>query len=146
MKLSEAIRLGAMLRPQGFESFGLDLGNGQRVTCALGAAAEAIGSQSLTWQFYAVNNREVAEDLDAVFGEILNARHRRCPVKGCRTRRIPAGVIVHLNDGHRWTREQIAEWVETIENGNVNRSEGESRLEVPPVKGVEFRPDFARVQ
>jgi predicted nucleic-acid-binding protein len=24
-------------------------------------------------------------------------------------------IVWHLNDKHKWTREQIAEWVETIE-------------------------------
>lgn len=33
-----------------------------------------------------------------------------------RLRREHSAVVVwDLNDGHRWTREQIADWVQTIE-------------------------------
>jgi hypothetical protein len=40
-----------------------------------------------------------------------------CPDQhGC-TKRLPlAAMIVHLNDDHRWSREQIAEWL-TQESG-----------------------------
>ncbi len=35
-----------------------------------------------------------------------------CPVEGCRKRLFLAAIIVHLNDDHRWSREQIAQWLE----------------------------------
>jgi len=102
MKLSEAIRLGAMLQPQQRgEMFGTS------GTCALGAAAEAIGRLSDWGRSHSYNEWRLQWPLltQAVSG--------------------PAGVsiddprllkkITRLNDGYGWTREQIADWVETIE-------------------------------
>jgi hypothetical protein len=34
-------------------------------------------------------------------------------------------MIVHLNDGHRWTRHRIADWISTIEPTEQTSSEGE---------------------
>ena len=48
--------------------------------------------------------------LDRFFHCLENVS-RRCPA-GCK-KQIPIGaMIVHLNDDHRWTREQIADWLE----------------------------------
>ncbi len=92
MKLSEAIRLGATLRPQGFGAFNTDEG-----TCAIGAAFNAIGKDA--------EIEQVEEWNDLIL-------HRfECPVCDRRAH----STIVHLNDFHRWTREQIASWVESIE-------------------------------
>lgn len=96
MKLSEAIRLGAMLKPQGFGH-----GSGYphaSATCALGAAYEAsdcgAGWASLEKRF-----------------PVVNALPLKCPTCG----KANPGMVPHLNDDHRWTREQIADWVESIE-------------------------------
>lgn len=95
MKLSEAIRLGSMLHPQGFEELRSyqydDLGAviGMK-TCALGAA-QAAGY----W-------------LDDICITRL-----QCPA--CATVEWLDNLIPHLNDDHRWTREAIADWVETLE-------------------------------
>lgn len=103
MKLSEAIRLGAMLNPQGFGKFERN-GN----TCALGAALATLtyDKEKITqsemfqihWPWIVVQEQEIV-----------------CP--GCRkqTRGCVFFMIVHLNDDHYWTREQIADWVESIE-------------------------------
>lgn len=98
MKLSEAIRLGAMLKPQ---AFGLCYSDGR--TCAMGAAWDAIGKLHVT-----------ASDPSIDFGDSYWAvAGVSCPVCG---RASGSGMAVaHLNDDHRWTREQIADWVETIE-------------------------------
>lgn len=104
MRLSEAIRLGAMLKPQAFGGPADAPLQQQAATCALAAAAEALGLRMLnifwkSWPWMWVN------DFD---------RQRVCPV--CTSDQChPAGVIVHLNDVHRWTREQIANFVETFE-------------------------------
>ena len=112
MRLSDAIRLGAMLAPQGFGAYIHQFMGDDQTSCALGAAARAIDSQ-------AVEVDEVVEALDAAFGTLLNTTRRRCPVNEhgvkCGVRRVTANVITHLNDDHRWTREQIADWVETLE-------------------------------
>jgi hypothetical protein len=109
VKLSDAIRLGAMIRPQAHGRFFRD-GN----SCALGAALEASG--------LAVYDEEYSMDEQAPLSDRLIVDHaaliHECPA-GCSEfshlpHRIDA-VIVHLNDRHEWTREQIADWVETYE-------------------------------
>src|SRR5204862_5426066 len=49
------------------------------------------------------------ERLDRLF-HCIDYVARRCPA-GCK-KHVPIGaLIVHLNDDHRWTREQIAAWL-----------------------------------
>lgn len=95
MKLSEEIRLGAMLRPQ---AFGHLIADG--ATCAIGAACEAIGQ------------------LCCGFPVQWEWAHSQAPVT-CLACAKPiwsvALTIVHLNNDHRWTRERIADWLETVE-------------------------------
>lgn len=101
MKLSEAIRLGAMMKPQAFGSF-YDNGG----SCALGAACDALGiDPNLETQFLFVPDKIGY----SVCPECGMTRFQR------NTAEDDAYLIVHLNDIHRWTREQIADWVETIE-------------------------------
>lgn len=96
MKLSEAMRLGAMLGPQAFNA---TRANG--ATCALGAALSAIGRPAAVYIF--------ASDYFPVCRRV--ARH---PVDGDEA--CVLSVIRELNDFHGWTREQIADWVETLES------------------------------
>lgn len=98
MRLSEAIRLGAMLRPQGRVAAISEHGS-----CAIGAACEAIGAKqgvTLAWartQFPILNVRcDVPREVEFKNPEMLRA-------------------IWFLNDYCNWTRERIADWVETIE-------------------------------
>ncbi|MFP5380050.1 MAG: hypothetical protein ACLGHP_09945 [Vicinamibacteria bacterium] len=45
---------------------------------------------------------------------------RKCPADGCNKTLVLAALIVHLNDHHRWSREQIATWLEDEKaNGRV---------------------------
>jgi hypothetical protein len=107
MRLSEAIRLGAMLRPQVFHAF-----RTARGTCAFGAAVDAVG---LT-----LDASDPAAIADALIGQWpwLQGKRVRCPE--CTRRRVPGAVISEcLNDEHRWTRERIADWVETLEPAAV---------------------------
>src|SRR5690348_3552204 len=97
MKLSEAIRLGATLRPQGFGRF---IADGK--SCAWGAAYEAIGSEGGPT---AVDPSEWFWFYTIPFN---------CPECGADERKT-GDVIIHLNDFHHWTRERIADWVATIE-------------------------------
>lgn len=102
MKLSEAIRLGAMLHPQCFGSMnrwrdGGDLpsavGDDEVIaTCALGAA-EAAGYPDT----FSVSSSDMV-----------------CPECPQWTNGLEQ-VVAHLNDRHRWTRERIADWVATVE-------------------------------
>lgn len=101
LKLSDAIRLGAMLKPQIQDNFWRDGG-----TCALGAALDACG--------------ELKGDSDLE----LHLRVRALwPLVSVRVESpTDSGVvrpllyqIADLNDVDGWTREQIADWVESIE-------------------------------
>lgn len=106
MTLSEAIRLGAALRPQGFGEF-----ERHGRTCAIGAAMEATAFwQTAVWP----------EGWMALFNQATT-----CPDAGCQfawpvdEARLVWDVIVHLNDHHRWARERIADWVETLERADA---------------------------
>jgi hypothetical protein len=100
VRLSEAIRLGAMIRPQAVFLYFRD-GN----SCALGAALEATG--------IAYDDVEFANDDLRMRWLWVFTTQAACPVcqVGARVRQ----VIPHLNNEHRWTREQIADWVESVE-------------------------------
>ncbi len=94
LRLSEAIRLGALLHPQHFGEKYLVTQGSVVASCAHGAAEEA------GWQ------------------RVVDMDERRCPVcsaDSCRSMYQTLGIVVHLNDEHHWTRERIADWVETQE-------------------------------
>lgn len=106
MKLSDAIRLGAMMKPQCYGSYHKGKGS-----CAIGAALDAVGAEEcdeeVLWPWL-----EKLED---------------CPV--C-NQADGETIIPHLNDKHRWTREQIADFVQTIEAAQQTpRSEQNKTLE-----------------
>lgn len=110
MKLSEAIRLGSMIRPQAFGDHFRGGGS-----CAMGAAMEAVGMTR--------GSEEPPEWLAMLSATGI----RGCPV--CHAPQNNAiGVSIHLNDWHRWTREQIADWVETIER----QTEQPQQISAPP--------------
>jgi hypothetical protein len=105
LQLSEAIRLGAMLRPQGLGAY---LRDGK--SCALGAALEAVGTVP-----------SQLESAGTTLGEIIHrwsvaAVGARCPrCRGSYYVMTVVEAIVHLNDHHHWSREEIADWVATYE-------------------------------
>ena len=94
MKLSEAIRLGTMLGK--FQYFGGYRNYNDTATCALGAAEDA---------GFDVELPHPTDEADCpACGRVF---HEEDPDMEY--------TIPHLNDDHRWTREQIAAWVETVE-------------------------------
>jgi hypothetical protein len=100
MKLSEAILLGSTMRAQ---CFGSHFGDGG--SCGWGAALEAVGRRDvpeisgLGWEWAMVENL-----------------HAPC---GCfSSLHSAAGIIHHLCDFHRWTRQKTAEWVRQVEPGD----------------------------
>lgn len=94
MKYSEAIRLGSMLGPQGF---GVTWERREKSTlCANQAACEALNVMS-------------------IYQVVPHARLVNCPVCGIE-RELATTVATCLNDKHRWTREQIADWL--VASGN----------------------------
>jgi hypothetical protein len=109
-ELAEAIRAGADRRPD--QAFG-DYFVGRRASCALGAAYEGIYRLAED-----MNGRRPTKDLVSFF-DCLEGTVRRCPVDGCTKRLLLSALIVHLNDLHEWSREQIATWLE--QNGTATQ-------------------------
>lgn len=119
MEMSEAIRLGAMLKPQHHGDMRGSVRVKTRVpgwrgsvlrhtvttletgTCALGAALDAIGESNARFM-------SVASMWPWTLAVLV-----RNPMTG--ERRDVLNTIWRLNDCHNWTRERIADWVETIE-------------------------------
>src|SRR5688500_8350691 len=107
-ELARAIRLGAARRPQCFGSYFDERGG----SCALGAAYD--GMYELPRQ-EKEQGEIIPRHLERLF-HCLEDVVKRCPEmsaaeQACR-KRLPLGaMIVHLNDDHGWTREQIAEWL-----------------------------------
>jgi hypothetical protein len=101
MRLSEAIRLGAIMKPQAFGMIFDGIG-----TCAIGAAKDAVGELDVSPAWFGI--AEVFERHPEWHYGIL-----RCPVSGCS--HIEGVIAAHLNDYHRWTRERIADFIEQIE-------------------------------
>ena len=120
MKFSEAIRLGAMLKPQGRGAFlriheAVVFGDvfGLRYaikTCAVGAALDAVGALREFHQNYEGESDNELVRRWPIVNSIVDP-----PVQNAPRRVSLARAIVGLNDQERWTREQIAEWVATVE-------------------------------
>jgi hypothetical protein len=108
---SEAIREGAKLRPQGFGEL-----HANGASCAIGAGREAIYGTT-------EGEQEHYDQIRALF-PYLQTR-ASCPA--CPLRLSLFIVAYHLNDDHRWTREQIADWLQSEEDklGFVTISETE---------------------
>ena len=109
MKLSEAIQLGSMLRPQVFNSFG-DPADPEG-TCAMGAALEAVGRLVVaTW----ANERRVRKIWPWLTWSFQPTRY--CPY--CHlpiNAKTVFSLIIHLNDNDHLSRGQIAAVITEIE-------------------------------
>lgn len=107
LSLANAIRLGSMLHPQGYHRYVKSTTNPDRTvtvtaTCALGAAAVAIGKKRLTDNY--------ADSLEYWHSELSG--RSTCPVCPYIFASTRENIIAHLNDHHKWTREDIADWVD----------------------------------
>ena len=111
MHLSEAIKAGATLRPQGFGTYRAThrrwpWSTPEVRTCALGAAYEAIGADRM------LLHEEWRPLASQEWGPLLYGA-TVCP--HCGVPGVLVRVITHLNDTHRWPRERIAKWVAYLE-------------------------------
>ena len=116
LKLSAAIRIGAKMNPQGQRR----LYSSEHKTCALGAALIGIEITPETIM------HESYKLLKPIW-PILKNKVVDCPA--CGYTHEGNGLLDNiwiLNDYHDWTREKIADWVETIEN-----KEAVNKLETP---------------
>lgn len=104
LSYSEAIRLGSMLKPQGF-----GLMRDRTVTaCANDAAGLAVNAGTVDGEALVADHFKIATLKSPVCPE--------CARETCWGYSTSvAGTVAHLNDSHRWTRERIADWVESIE-------------------------------
>lgn len=117
MRLSEAIRLGATLKPQ--YCYGSLYSLDGQSSCALGAALDALGVRSMKIEM------EVLEYLQSRYPYLisLHTPPLQCPnlsqtnwVGACPFRTAYLrDLITHLNDCHLWSRERIADWIEPYE-------------------------------
>jgi hypothetical protein len=110
MKFSEAIRLGATLRPQ---TRGEYFTPGGRRSCALGAAIDAIGLELVPCDGLA-RDRDTGKLADFKWKYVwpqewvaVIMHMTFCPACDVFVGEV-RGIISHLNDKHRWTRERIA--------------------------------------
>lgn len=102
MKLSEAIRAGAKLRPMTKEGFYFNEG----CSCSLGAAYEALTGKTLDHHEYSPETqREFGSFMQATF-PILHDDKRRSGWSNF------YNEVVYMNDKSHKTREQIADWLE----------------------------------
>lgn len=119
MKLSTALRIGSMTTKQ-IRGKWSDGGNGR---CALGAVAEACGFTDFisgtgwsqkTEREYPELNEIVAypERSPHLFAVHLMKRPIMMPL---------ATAIVSLNDMDDWSRDKIADWIETLENAREQK-------------------------
>ncbi len=113
MKLSEAIRLGAMLRPQAF-GVGAD-GNGD---CALMSAIRAAGCPGRICSAGDVSARDEEPGVVEVSFDFPSewSMGYPSPCPECARSLVRFKLIAHLNDEHHWTREQIADLVKILED------------------------------
>lgn len=106
MFLFEAIRLGAMLAPQGWGS-----PRDPMTACAMDAALLAVGETDTV----RVYTKQLVEQRKRVFPFAYASSVPPCPVCGVLHPRIADLIAACLNDRHQWTREAIAQWLEPIE-------------------------------
>lgn len=112
MKLSEAIREGAKLRPQGYGFyFGIHFDDEQLCSCALGAALESVYGNDAPSLAEMLGDNAVEE----MFARFAINRLERFDNPARPGMRGPLwDVIIQLNDRQCWSREAIADWVESI--------------------------------
>jgi hypothetical protein len=102
IELANAIEEGAKRRPtQAFGEYFSEKGG----SCALGAAYE--GAYALPRDPHEAHS--IRPRMHRLF-DCLESVRRRCP-EGCNKRLPLNAIILHLNDDHHWTREQIVAWL-----------------------------------
>lgn len=128
MKLSEAIRLGSMIHPQGFGAYAKEhntefLGHVVTTeihTCAYGAGLIASGEEVAALLSNDTDALSPVPEEWVLFVEsVVFCPEPHCVHRGDGDQMIfhlnGDQMIFHLNDEHRWSRERIADWVEQME-------------------------------
>lgn len=97
----------------------------------------AIDSMNLAIKDFTVGKPTISGTLDSLV-PMLGTASAVCPAKGCE-RAKPKKLketIIHLNDHHHWTRESIADWLDTLDiDLTVQRKEPDANH---PIRGAKF--------
>ena len=122
MLLSDAIRIGCAFNKQGFHALKLEDGS----TCALGAALEGLGinlgrkrvsiDYTITGELIPLSTALPSYVND--FTKVLECPHCVKPNKMYSVR----NTVMHLNDTHGVSREDIADFVEQWEIANGHKA------------------------
>ena len=118
--IGNLIREGSKLSPQRYGTFVSSFDGG---TCALGALLRSLGysgeeimaSVEVNWVGY----------LKRVFPVLAKREH--CPAtdhtieEGIQFYASRVDLVIHLNDMHRWKREEIALWLDVVESADVRQ-------------------------
>jgi hypothetical protein len=104
-ELADFIRAGSTRGPQCFGSYVDEQGG----SCALGAVYEGV------YHLPRQHGKLIPDHLERLF-RCLDEMTKKCPM-GCSKRLPLASMIVHLNDDHRMSREEIAEWLTQESSG-----------------------------
>ena len=99
-ELADYIRAGSTRGPQCFGSYFDEKGG----SCALGAVYDAF------YHLPRQHGKLIPDHLERLF-RCLDEVSKQCPHEGCKKRLPLAPMLVHINDDHLWTREQIADWL-----------------------------------
>ena len=157
MKLSEAMRLGAMLRPQAFGRLYSETRTGflglfgprVKTSCALGAAYEAgnvpivrvrPGGASTPCRGSS-KAADLAYEPPPDWWRLLTS-HAVCP--DCPLTLVVSEMIPHLNDEHRWPRPTIADFIATLEAASVPSTDPPSPSAAPATAET-VAPDEAKL-
>src|SRR5206468_4226803 len=111
MKVSEAIRLAGTMHAQ-TRKRGLQYapdGTTIVASCALVGAAVAMGFEFIAPGEFANDTQRYAW-MEWIRNWGLDTNRMPCPE--CVYITSPANIVVHLNDQHNYTREEIARWLE----------------------------------
>jgi hypothetical protein len=107
IKPSEAIRLGCLTTAQGRETY-IAKRQGQWQACAYGAMAVGYGFDPSGTDGRRIDDFILPGEVQ-IEGQISESS---CPAPACATARYD--LLIHLNDDHRWSRERIADWLESL--------------------------------
>ena len=102
-ELAEFIRAGSQRGPQCFGSYFDEKGG----SCALGAVYEGV------YHLPRTHGKLIPDHLERLF-RCLDEMTNGARMKIVRSGLPLAPMIVHLNDDHLWTREQIADWLSRL--------------------------------
>ena len=113
--ISKAMRKGIECSEPAIGAFFIESGmDGKCQTCALGAAI--FGALDCSIERMASHQKFIGgmvSSAEQLFG-IMDQAYEIDPVSKYATEKSVWWIIIDLNDTHDWTREQIADWLESV--------------------------------